>query len=56
MSTFENIPAELRQPALWLQYYLSPDPKKPDKKPRKHPEVKYATPEDRMEICAAWIT
>lgn len=44
---FENIPAELRQPPLWLQYYLSPDPKKPDKKPRKHPCVKYATPEDR---------
>lgn len=46
--TFENIPAELRQPPLWLQYYLSPDPKKPDKKPRKHPCVKYATPEDRV--------
>lgn len=44
---FENIPAELRQPPMWLQYYLSPDPKKPDKKPRKHPCVKYATAEDR---------
>jgi hypothetical protein len=48
MAAYEQIPAELRQPALWLQYYLSPDPKKPDKKPRKHPEVKYATPEDRQ--------
>lgn len=44
---YEQIPAELRQPALWLQYYLSPDPKKPDKKPRKHPEVKYGIPEER---------
>jgi len=44
---YEQIPAELRQPNLWLQYYLSPDPKKPGKKPRKHPEVKYASPEDR---------
>jgi len=43
----DNIPDELRTPALWLQYYLSPDPRKPDKKPRKHPEVKYATPADR---------
>ena len=43
---FQNIPEELRGRG-WLQYYLSPDPKKPDKKPRKHPSVKYATPEDR---------
>ena len=42
-----NIPAELREPKLWLQYYLKPDPKKPDKKPGKCPCVKYATPEDR---------
>ncbi len=47
VANYENIPTELRQPALWLQYYLSPDPKKPDKKPRKHPCVKYATVEDR---------
>lgn len=47
MSDYQNIPAELRQPALWLQYYLSHDLKRPDKKPRKHPTVKYATPEDR---------
>ena len=47
MANYENIPTELRQPALWLQYYLSSDPKRPDKKPRKHPTVKYATPEDR---------
>jgi hypothetical protein len=47
MTNYENIPAELRQPALWLQYYLSPDPKKPNKKPRKHPEVAYATDEDK---------
>jgi hypothetical protein len=44
---FENIPQELRQPPLWVQYYLSPDPKNRDKKPRKHPCVKYATPDDR---------
>lgn len=44
---FQYIPEELRQQPLWLQYYLSPDPKKPDKKPRKHPAVKYATAEDR---------
>jgi hypothetical protein len=47
MNFYNNIPAELRKPALWLQYYLSPDPKKPGKKPRKHPCVKYATPEAR---------
>jgi hypothetical protein len=44
---YENIPAELREPALWLQYYPSLNPKHPDKKPRKHPEVKYGTPEER---------
>jgi hypothetical protein len=44
---FENIPAELRQPALWLPYYLKSDPKRPDKKPGKCPTVKYGTPEDR---------
>lgn len=44
---YEHIPAELRTPQLWLQYYLSPDLKKPEKKPRKHPCVKYATPGDR---------
>lgn len=48
MSTcYENIPQFLRQPKLWLQYYLSPDPKKPDKKPRKHPCVKFANAENR---------
>jgi hypothetical protein len=43
----ENIPLELRMPPLWLQYYLKPDPKRPEKKPGKHPCVKYAAPEDR---------
>jgi hypothetical protein len=47
MAAYQNIPKELREAPLWLQYYLSRDPKKPDKKPRKHPTVKYATPEDR---------
>lgn len=47
MNQFENIPDELRAAPLWLQYYLSADSKHPDKKPRKHPCVKYATPEDR---------
>jgi hypothetical protein len=42
-----NIPAELRAPTLWLQYYLKSDPKHPDKKPGKCPCVKYGTPEDR---------
>jgi hypothetical protein len=42
-----NIPAELREPARWLQYYLKPDPKHPDKKPSKCPTVKYSTPELR---------
>ncbi len=42
-----NIPAELRAPTLWLQYYLKSDPKHPDKKPGKAPCVKYGTPEDR---------
>jgi hypothetical protein len=42
-----NIPAELRTPPLWLQYYLKPDPKKPDKKPRKQPIVKWGAREDR---------
>lgn len=46
-TNYIDIPTELREKPLWLQYYLSPDPKRPDKKPRKHPEVKYATPEDR---------
>ncbi|MFI5117191.1 MAG: hypothetical protein ACHP8B_10905 [Terriglobales bacterium] len=43
--SIDNIPAALREPALWLQYY--PSPGKPGKKPRKHPEVKYATADDR---------
>lgn len=43
-----NIPADIRWQPMWLQYYLSPDAKKPDKKPRKHPCVKYATAEDRV--------
>lgn len=47
MAAYENIPAELSGAPLWLQYYLSPDPKNPDKKPRKHPEVKYATDDDK---------
>jgi hypothetical protein len=47
LNNYDNIPTELRQQPLWLQYYLSPDPKKPEKKPRKHPCVKYATPDDR---------
>ncbi len=47
VNTLENIPQELRVPAMWLQYYLKPDPKKPDKKPTKHPCVKYSTPEYR---------
>jgi hypothetical protein len=42
-----NIPAELRAPPLWLQYYLKSDPKHPDKKPGKCPCMKYGTPEDR---------
>jgi hypothetical protein len=42
-----NIPPELRTPPLWLQYYLAKDPKKPDKKPGKHPCVKYSTSEYR---------
>ena len=42
-----NIPPELRTPPLWLQYYETRDPKKPDKKPGKHPCVKYSTPEYR---------
>lgn len=43
----KNIPAELREPSCWLQYYLKPDPKHPDKKPSKCPTVKYSTPELR---------
>jgi hypothetical protein len=46
-SKLENIPAELRQAAQWLQYYLKTDPKRPDKKPGKQPIVKWGTPEDR---------
>jgi hypothetical protein len=42
-----NIPHELREAPLWLQWYYSADPKKPDKKPRKHPVVPYATAEAR---------
>ena len=47
MPNYESIPTQLREPALWLQYYPSPNPKRPDKKPSKHPEVKYGTPEER---------
>ena len=47
MSNFENIPDELRSPELWLPYDLVPDPKNPDKKPRKRPCVTYRTAEDR---------
>lgn len=43
----KNIPAELRTPPLWLQYYLKTDPKKPDKKPGKCPCVKWSTPDYR---------
>lgn len=43
-----NIPPELRTPSLWLQYYLKPDPKRPEKKPTKHPCVKWSTPEYRV--------
>jgi hypothetical protein len=43
----QNIPKELREPAAWLQYYLTTDPNKPDKKPTKHPTVKYRTTEDK---------
>ncbi len=37
----KNIPRELREPALWTQYYLKPNKKRPDKKPDKHPIVAY---------------
>jgi len=47
LEQLKNIPAELRTPPLWLQYYLKPDPKKPDKKPGKCPCVKWSTPEYR---------
>jgi hypothetical protein len=46
----DNIPIELRSPAKWLQYYLKPDPKKPDKKPTKHPCVKYASEEHKANL------
>jgi putative DNA primase/helicase len=42
-----NIPAELRTPPLWLQFYNVVDPKRPDKKPSPHPCVKFKTPELR---------
>ncbi|MGA2989333.1 MAG: AAA family ATPase, partial [Candidatus Korobacteraceae bacterium] len=45
--SYGNIPSELRTPKLWLQWYPERNPKKPGKKPRKHPCVKYATPADR---------
>jgi hypothetical protein len=44
------IPEELRTPLRWLQYYLKPDPKKPSKKPTKHPCVKYAAPEHKANL------
>ena len=44
-----SIPDELRKPSQWLQYYLKSDPKKPNKKPSKHPIVKWASPEARKE-------
>ena len=43
----KNIPAELRTPAKWLQYYLKKNPKKPNKKPSKAPVMKYGTPKER---------
>jgi hypothetical protein len=43
----KNIPEELRQPPFWLYYNDKPDPKKPNKKPRKLPQVKWGTPELR---------
>ena len=48
IDNFANIPEELRQPARWLKWYYKPDPKKPDKKPGKHPCVKWAEPESRQ--------
>ncbi len=38
----KNIPSELREPALWTQYYLAFNKKRPDKKPDKHPIVAYS--------------
>jgi AAA domain len=42
-----SIPPELRNPPLWLQYYQKIDPRRPEKKPRKQPIVKWGSPEDR---------
>lgn len=46
-ANYNSIPEPLRWPAKWLQYYLSPDPKHPQKKPKKRPCLKWASPEDR---------
>ncbi len=40
--TTDNIPAELRTPPLWCQYYLKSDPEHPDKKPKKQPVVAWS--------------
>ena len=42
-----NIPAELRSPQQWVQYYLKKDNKRPEKKPSKVPTVQWGTPEVR---------
>ena len=41
LKLLENIPSELRTPALWLSYSNKPA-SKPGKKARKHPAVKWA--------------
>jgi hypothetical protein len=38
----KNIPAELRTPPLWCQYYLKSDPKHPTKKSKKQPVVAWS--------------
>jgi hypothetical protein len=47
VSTYQNIPTELRTPPLWVPYTNVKDPKHPEKKPRKMPWLKWRTPEDR---------
>ena len=44
---YEFIPTELRTPPLWVPYDNVADPRKPDKKPRKQPWLKWRTPDDR---------
>ena len=47
----KNIPPELAEPKVWLQYYERKDSKCPTKKPSKCPTVKFGTDAEKAANC-----